>query len=117
MVDLIVTALVVLAYFVATALLLALFVWRTDPYQFSMWMRSLRARRERRQAATPNALRPAAPPQWRLRAKRVARVSTRVVTRPVQRAARVRPTVADDRVAARLEYWLALENLERRKRT
>ena len=122
MVDWIVTALVVSAIFAGNALLLTLFLWRTDPYQFATWMRALRARRERWKASRPHRAAWVRAiqwrlPQWRPPAKPFARLSTRAVRRAVPPAARMRPTASDERATARLEYWLTLENLERRRPT
>ena len=118
MVDWIVTALVVSAIFAGNALLLIVFLWRTDPYQFATWMRALREKREQWQASRPKPKldRAVRKIEWRLPANPFGRLFTRTVRR-VPTPARMRPAAADERATARLEYWLALENLERRSPT
>jgi hypothetical protein len=117
MVDVIVTAFVVLAVFAVNALLLTLFVWRTDPYQFAMWMGALRARRESRKTSKPHSAGSVGPARWRLRARSFGRLWSMTVGRPHQPVATMQPTMSDEPAAARLRYWLALENGDRRTPT
>jgi len=96
MIDAIVTVLVVLAIFALVASLLAVYVWRVDPHQFTMWKAAVRPKGEVPKDEGRKA--------W---APRFGGLRIEVVSRPTPPVATVPPVPASGKsAAARLEYWV-----------
>lgn len=110
MVDAIVTVFVavfvILVVFAVLALLLALSVWRADPYHFALWRAALRSKREGRDALTRQSAGSAWPGTRKLRAMSFGGFRSGVVSGSVSPVATMPPvTISGNSAAARLQYW------------
>jgi hypothetical protein len=105
-----IAAVVVLVIFAVTALLVTLVVWGADPVQFARWIGAVRSGGVRRWISKPRSDGFARLVQRRFRPIGFARLRTTAVTNDVPPPAGMRPAAPEEPSAARLQYWLRLED-------